>query len=247
MARIRIYPYKSGSRSARALADALGGRVLRLEGSTFRPRQGDLIINWGSSRCPFQDRLNSSSAVVQASDKLCAFDALQEAGVRVPRFWTSRDEIPHEDVRYPIVCRTVLNGHSGRGIVLADTPDQIVDAPLFVEYIPKQDEYRIHVINGVVVATQRKARRLDVENPNWRIRNHDNGFNFAREGVIAPDDAVVQSINAVAALGLDFGAVDVVWNERRQLAYVLECNTAPGLEGQTVLDYRDAFLRLIRA
>jgi D-alanine-D-alanine ligase-like ATP-grasp enzyme len=36
---------------------------------------------------------------------------------------------------------------------------------------------------------------------------------------------------------LDFGAVDVIWNEKQQRAYVLEVNTAPGLEGQTVDDY----------
>jgi glutathione synthase/RimK-type ligase-like ATP-grasp enzyme len=46
---------------------------------------------------------------------------------------------------------------------------------------------------------------------------------------------------AVAALGLDFGGVDVIWNERRQMAYVLEVNTACGLEGQTVNDYAEAF------
>lgn len=251
MTRIRIYPYKQGSRSARALADALGGRVLKLEGSRFRPRAGDLIINWGATRCPFQDRLNSSASVVQASDKLCAFDALRDNGVRVPRFWTNREEIPNDydyaEGRRPIVCRTVLNGHSGRGIVLANSPAELVHAPLYVEYVPKQEEYRIHVVGGVVVATQRKARRMDVENPDWKVRNHANGFNFVREGVVAPADVTAQSVAAVAALGLDFGAVDVIWNERRQEAYVLEVNTAPGLEGTTVDDYANAFRGMINA
>lgn len=243
--RIRIYPYKQGSRSARALSDALGGRVLRLEGSTYRYRDGDLLIGWGASNTPFLAGYNTRGTE-QASNKLAAFNIMHAAGVRVPRFWTNREDVLNaEDVRYPIVCRTVLNGHSGRGIVLANTPDEIVPAPLYVEYIPKQDEYRVHVVGGAVVAVQRKARRVDVENPNWQIRNHANGFNFVREGVVAPDDCVVQSIAAVDALGLDFGAVDVVWNERRQMAYVLEVNTAPGLEGTTVADYANAFRNLI--
>ena len=37
--------------------------------------------------------------------------------------------------------------------------------------------------------------------------------------------------------GLDFGAVDVLWNERQQKAYVCEVNTAPGLEGITLDNY----------
>jgi D-alanine-D-alanine ligase-like ATP-grasp enzyme len=48
------------------------------------------------------------------------------------------------------------------------------------------------------------------------------------------------------ALGLDFGAADVLFNARRNQAYVLEVNTAPGLEGQTVNDYAEAFKEMIR-
>lgn len=244
MTRIRIYPYKQGSRSARALADALGGRVLKLEGSRFRPRAGDLIINWGSSAHPFETCLNRHS-VGAASNKLHAFQHLQLAGVRIPRFWSNPNEIP-EDVRWPVVCRTVLNGHSGRGIVMAASRAELVAAPLYTEYVPKEHEFRVHVVGGAVVAVQRKARRLDVEAPNWQIRNHANGFNFAREGFETPPDVVEQALASIMALGLDFGAVDVLWNQRRGLAYVLEVNTAPGLEGQTVNDYAEAFKEMIR-
>jgi glutathione synthase/RimK-type ligase-like ATP-grasp enzyme len=47
------------------------------------------------------------------------------------------------------------------------------------------------------------------------------------------------------ASGLDFGAVDVIWNERQQRAYVLEINSAPGLEGTTIDDYVRYFGRQI--
>ena len=44
--RVRVLPYKQGSRGAKALATALGGKVLKLEGSKFVRRPSDLIINW---------------------------------------------------------------------------------------------------------------------------------------------------------------------------------------------------------
>ncbi|MNY81884.1 hypothetical protein D3C86_2236870 [compost metagenome] len=45
---------------------------------------------------------------------------------------------------------------------------------------------------------------------------------------------------AVNALGLDFGAADVIWNDHRKQAFVLEVNTAPGLTGTTLEKYAKA-------
>ena len=44
---------------------------------------------------------------------------------------------------------------------------------------------------------------------------------------------------------VDFGAVDVVWNQQNGQAYVLEINTAPGLAGQTITSYANAFRRFL--
>jgi D-alanine-D-alanine ligase-like ATP-grasp enzyme len=43
---------------------------------------------------------------------------------------------------------------------------------------------------------------------------------------------------------LHFSAVDVVYNDREKKAYVLEINTAPGVEGQTIQVYADALAKL---
>lgn len=52
----RLLPYRTGSAGAAAIAHTLGLRRLRTEGSRFRPREGDLIVNWGAHVVP--DRLN---------------------------------------------------------------------------------------------------------------------------------------------------------------------------------------------
>lgn len=146
-----------------------------------------------------------------------------------------------------VVCRTILNGHSGAGIVLASTEEELVDAPLYTEYIPKKEEYRVHVFNGEVIHVSRKARRKDVpdENVNWKIRNHNNGFIFQHENFELPDECNVQALLAVKDLGLDFGAVDIIWNDKQQKAYVLEVNTAPGIEGKTLDAYVNAFKKVM--
>jgi glutathione synthase/RimK-type ligase-like ATP-grasp enzyme len=244
---IKVFPYKQGSRSARALADALGGRVLRRRGSTYRYRPGDLIINWGAGS-PYRGarEANSGRSITTAGNKLSCLRALREADVRVPEFWTQRDQIPND--AYPVVCRTLLNASEGRGIVIANDRNELVNAPLYTKYIKKQDEYRIHVMmrNGrpEVISQQRKARRNGEENVNFQVRNLANGFVFVRQGVVPPPDVVSQAKAALVASGLTFGAVDIVWNARQGRAYVLEINTAPGLEGQTVEDYARAFRTL---
>ena len=122
---------------------------------------------------------------------------------------------------------------------------------MYVKYIPKKSEWRVHVFRGEVVDVQRKARRREVPDDkiNWLIRNHDNGFVFARgeeRGEIA-NGVEEQALAAVAASGLDFGAVDVIYNEARDMAYVLEINTAPGIEGSTLDGYVERFNTLREA
>jgi glutathione synthase/RimK-type ligase-like ATP-grasp enzyme len=237
MSRIRIHPYRQGSRSASALAAALRGKVLRKEGSSFVPRSGDVIINWGDGQCPHQSCLNSASAIRQASNKREAFAVLASAGVPIPAFATTKGAVDWEGLT---VCRHKLTGHSGEGIELAEV-DALPSCPLYVQYVPKQDEYRVHVIGQSIITIQRKARDTNNPNPNWKVRNHANGFIFVRNGVEAPKAVLDAAVNAVQALGLDFGATDVIWNAKQQRAYVLEVNTAPGLEGQTINDYADGF------
>ena len=141
-----------------------------------------------------------------------------------------------------VVERHVLNGHSGEGIRLVEPGgnEELQRAPLYVKYVPKNQEYRVHVCGGEAVDIQRKARRKDLpdEEINWKIRNHDNGFIFARnEDGQVPPDVIDQAVRAVKALGLAFGAVDVIFNDKAQEAYVLEVNTAPGLSGETLAGY----------
>lgn len=244
---MNIFPYKAGSASAKALAEALGVKRVKEKGSKFKGAAHKLIVNWGCSKLPAEllkcRILNSPESVSKASCKLASFKAMQEAGVSIPAFTEDKLEVRaaiHEGKTF--VARTILRGHSGAGIVVIEPGQDVVAAPLYVEYIPKKEEYRIHVFNGEVVDIQRKARKKDVpdDQVNWKVRNLANGFIFARnEDAVGevPQDVLDQAVKAVAALGLDFGASDVIYNEKQKKAYVLEVNTAPGLSGSTLDGY----------
>jgi len=53
------------------------------------------------------------------------------------------------------------------------------------------------------------------------------------------------SVGAVKALGLDYGAVDVVLGVNGRF-YVLEVNTAVGMEGTILKAYTNKFLEVAR-
>ncbi len=246
---MKIHAYKNSSKSARALADALGVKLLKHEGKVIE----DTVLNWGSShinRRVFGQIINAPDAVARAINKLEAFKRF-EGRVVAPSYTESTVEANRwlaEGVT--VVARYVLNGHSGKGISIF-TPEGAVegieeDAPLYTAYIPKDEEYRIHVHAGVAFFKQRKARRKDVpkDKVNWKIRNHDNGFIFAHKDLDVPDFVTTEALRAVDVLGLDFGAVDVMLGKDGK-AYVLEVNTACGLEGTTLEKYSEQFERYL--
>lgn len=249
--RTLILPYKAGSKSAKVLADALG--VKRISLSRKNPQNSQrILINWGNTGKDMPPEgigasvmvLNHPDNVRVASDKLQCLQAFSGADVRCPQFTTETAVASMwlEDDK-EVVERHILNGSSGRGINIVSCTSELSEAPLYTKYIKKMDEYRIHVIGGVIADVQRKAKRTDQDVLDWKIRNHANGFVFIRQGLETPDDVFNQALSAMDCLGLDFGAVDVIWNAKRQKAYVLEVNTAPALEGSTI----DTYVNGIRA
>ncbi len=249
-----LYSHNPHSEGAKVLAEALGIKRIKHGKSKFRGSQLKRVINWGSSKLPDQvaacQVLNKPEAIRNASNKLKSFELFQEAGVSIPPFFTTKEqasEYLREGRECSIVCRTVLSGHSGVGIVIASSEADLVYAPLYTAYVKKQEEYRYHVFMGKVVDIQRKARKMDVpaEEVNWQVRNLDGGFIFAREGVVENAVASENAIMAVEALGLDFGAVDLIWNKKEDKYYVLEVNTAPGLSGATLEGYAERFKEVV--
>lgn len=242
--RIRLQPYKQGSAGCRALSEASGVKRVRLVRTRFNPRPGDVIVNWGSSQWLFDCAyVNNPDLVAVASHKLEAYRVMKDYGVCVPPFTELREEaIPWLRDGRSVVVRHLLNASGGRGITVVP-PDgtHLPLAPLYTRYIPKYDEYRVHVWGGQVIDIQQKRRRTTnaEREADSQIRNKAGGWVFCREGVECPEVVTEQAIKSIEALGLDFGAADIGYTRNRDLATVYEVNTAPGVEGTTLGRYAE--------
>lgn len=242
------------SDGANELKELMNLKKIKTMGSKFKGSSTKTVINWGSVDLPNEvlksKVLNHPDKIRKSSNKLEFFVTISRSKYPdiIPPFTTDKNKV-FEWLKkgHWVVARTVLNGSGGKGIVMIhkdDTDVKIPEAPLYVLYIPKHEEYRVHVVNKKVIAVQRKTLSSKIDNKaevNWKIRNLENGFIYQRSNV-NPDQQVLDvAIKAMEVLGLDFGGVDVVWGKNDKKAYVLEINTAPGLQGTTVEDYKKAF------
>ena len=248
-----IYQYKPGSRSVRQLRQNIPAKVIKHKDSKFLGGPHLTVINWGSSevsREVMKSRvINSPNSIGLSSNKRSFFSHM--AGYKhLPEFTTEKEEAARWIRNGSMaVCRTVLTGHSAKGLVLARSEEQLVDAPLYTKYKKKRKEYRVHVVKHTTdhygMLVQEKARRLDVpdEQVNWQVRNHDNGFIY-KLGQNVPSIIMDVAREVVDKCSLDFGAVDIIYNSNDNMPYVLEVNTAPGIEGRTVEFYTEQFRQM---
>lgn len=247
------------STGAKLLADRLGSKLL-WQGNIDRVKyiatqRTKTVINWGSSigHSSFVSGtyLNDPSRI-KNTDKLRFFRYISEVNedlrsevISIPQWTTSRDSASQWET---IVARSITNGHSGLGITICK-PDQLlsgnIHAPLYVKYIKKDAEFRVHVVRGQVIDIQRKVRDPDREPTNWQVRSHENGFIYVRQDVTLTPEMERQAKLALEITGLDFGAVDIIYNRRQDKYFVLEVNSAPGLEGTTLEKYAAALGSLL--
>jgi glutathione synthase/RimK-type ligase-like ATP-grasp enzyme len=185
--------------------------------------------------------INRPENVAVAGNKLTALQRMSEDDVPTVPFTDNR-EVAASWLPNKVVCRGTLRGHSGEGIVIASSVDELTHVALYTKYIKKSSEWRVHVFMGDVITVQRKVRSRDVpdEQVNWEVRNRQNGFIFQRNNEQQPDDLADVALSAIESLELDFGAVDIIFNQHHNQFYVLEVNTAPNLEGSTLTAYTEA-------
>lgn len=206
--------------------------------------QEDFLIRWGAQqrlvRAP-RVVLNRADAIANAADKLQSLKMLEYEDIPVPPFSEELDLI-----EAPFLGR---NRHHSRGtdIVLymqhADT-ELFGEKDFYTQYVPTLHEYRVHVVRDKVIRVSQKLYD-HTHDPigarhSW-IRNHENGWVFRSPTHPLSHYWQNTAIEAVHALGLDFGAVDLIVDEEGR-ALVLEVNTAPACSPRTARAYCEAFV-----
>lgn len=192
---------------------------------------------------PHRVRRRKAITFCNGIDKITQLQAFTENGVPCPPFALSKEGVASLDAKV-IVARKLTRSSEGKGIEIFEKGAPIPNARLYTAYIPKKSEFRVHVFNNeVILVTEKKKKRNFEDVRDTKIRNKRNGYTYVRNDVTPPGDTLRNALAAVQALGRSYGAVDIIWNERRQQSFVLEVNSLPGMEGSTLNDYANAILK----
>ena len=199
--------------------------------------------------------LNSQEMIRAASDKRGARRVFQEKGVPIPPLFLRASDIGEGDL--PVIGRT-SHHTKGRGFWYCTKMPQIPKAVAggathFLGFVPNTREYRVHTfINRKTFSKETEDRRPEnytsvkisekvwigqgKPNPSEPQKNHRFGWSFlGQQGRREEELNVVRQAarEAIASLGMDFGAVDVMYHTSTKMPYVLEVNSCPSLADES--------------
>ena len=250
---IDYFAYTRASRpTGRTLADLLG-----FENFGSRRPQDTLgvLLRWGSrKRMPQAERtFNTAQAIARAADKVITIERLTKAGIKcVPCVLTWEDALALSG--NGIILGRSRHGFGGKGIRIYDPSglyddryerEPVRDHEWYSIYHEPSREVRLHVVGGEVVRIQGKYLDFpDDAERNPFVRNHRSGYRFRKPRRELHSRRKELAIEAVKALGLHFGAVDMMLF-REQEPMVLEINTAPACSPLTAASYAEALARMI--
>jgi hypothetical protein len=215
------------------------------------------VIRWGfyedlHTNCP---QINSQESILLASSKFRALRTLAAAGVPVPKHCLNNGQQDAKFFGEGMWLGRKFN-HTGGTDVVIDIEDND-DSDYYTKYIKPHREWRVHVFKKKILFIQKKffaegklhddGKVIKKTKISEIVRSYGNGWRFYRlkDKNNCPSNVRDASVCAVNALGLTFGAVDVISYGRdgdKRKAAVLEVNTAPGLdEGVGMEEYLKEF------
>ena len=135
------------------------------------------------------------------------------------------------------------NNHVGGNDLLVDN---LQDADFYSKKEDIVEEYRLHMFKGKSIRAGKKTQKATRPDgrtaPHQWIRSLDAGWFINYEGFQSTKPMRKLAADALKALGLDFGAVDMAKKADGTLI-VLEVNRAPGLEGNTIRTYAQKIIQ----
>lgn len=227
--KIRLFSNQLKSQSLKRLAEGLSTKLGYKVWRSSKPRLNRVNIKYGDCK-----------------GKIEQYQWFQEQALASLRFTVDKAEaVGWTEQGETVVCRTLTHSSEGKGIVLAKTPGEVVNAPVYTVYKKKKKEFRVHVFKDQVVQVLEKRRKTgwQGDKSDTKIRNTANGYVFCSGDVVEPDGLRELALRAAKVTKSDFKGVDIGYNEKLNELFVIEVNSAPGIEGSNVTKYIEEIVK----
>jgi len=248
-----------------------------------RIRLGSTNVLRSSDRVPVVE-LNSIEAIKNSSNKLRMKTCFTEKGVKTADWWVKNDanigkeftfanedddnrDCDLEELSFPIISKSLF-GSRGLGNKKHDTAKQLkawlegkdLSKYIFEKYYNYNREYRLHVNNEGCFYTCRKMLKSDTPQEARWYRNdaHCVWILEDNESFDKPsnwEEVITESVKALNAVGLDFGAIDLrIQSAKKSNGDVretpkfiaVEINSAPSFGDKTEEAYIQEIPKMLR-
>jgi len=222
--------YIRGGKGSNTAIKVMMWHLAQLEHRVVRSKEdpSDVILSWG---CSYDGPKPCVNGHVNQFNKFNCFNEFRKAGVLCPTtFGVDRLD---EQAPFPWLARKKQH-QKGKDIVVCKTRREAKEVwergehAFFSVFIPTDTEYRVWVFKGKAFSTYEKVFKGVGEYEGF-MRNRRFGFSFQkRDDLIGSHQIEGPCIKAVAALGMDWGAVDILKGKDGKF-YVLEINSMPNI------------------
>lgn len=224
-----LYHARSNGAICKRIAAASEGKIIAFcdKDLPILPKADGLLVRWDSKvEVEVGREINKAAAVALSRNKRASRLILDGL---CPITWVDRGSC-----RYPCVVRPRRH-FGGHKFFLCNNREELNRATRLCggpqrwyasEFIEKTDEFRVFVLNGEAFKVVRRYRRDADPLVPWNA--HNGGLSRRIKPEHWPVGVAEIAEEATKRLGLDLAAVDVISKDGKN--YVLEANTAPGLE-----------------
>ena len=227
--------YISGERNS------AGRRALEERTADTCTEKADVYVRWYES---FKPAPPKSAIVLNNQTKLSNLGQLQRfTAQNVPTIeYTTALQVAQQWVAEGADVWGRKASHT-QGLDVIASPKKVgwAQRDYWVKVWPATEEWRIHICYGMSIA---RGKKVQVDQPRKKLpaamRNRRNGWRL-HHTFAPPKGMRTLAKAAVAAVGYDFGAVDILWDTATNTGKVLEVNMCPGLDDYTADAYAAAF------
>jgi glutathione synthase/RimK-type ligase-like ATP-grasp enzyme len=194
--------------------------------SNFSSPQNTVYWRWGTLVGLPDPQINSRDACITAANKPTIRQICTREKIRIPTtYYTAEEARTHFNISTAPLLWRPRSHQAGQDMVVINSVDEVRHATGYWSIIlTKTNEYRVYVLFGKVIGVDEKI----VSDKTQLAWNHSQGGYFT---VLPwdswPSKACWFSTKLASAIGLHFGAFDLIKSEGR--LYMLEVNTSPAM------------------
>ena len=208
--------------SARLLAEELDIRL------SVRPLEEAPSIRWGNSAGEYlKDTKYNDPVLIHESRKDILSDIMVMNGI--PCVEIHRGDIVPD--HFPVVRRNILAGAGGAGIKVIRSPEEFDARRSAAWSYWRQFDYElgVHIFDGEVLRIFKKIWTGPENEPQYPIRNSDNGYHFRLVSInsFPKLPALLKQFYRVFPIG--FARLDIGWDIENRTYRIIECNSAPSV------------------